>query len=215
MITLLNCIPMDYGKCLVMQREMNEIRNEGRIGDTIIATEHNDTYTGGIHFNGENAGNYSVSILRVERGGNLTYHGKGQLVLYFIINLKDRGINVKDLIEKVQTALNETLLTYGLKGEGRMYKETGVWVENRKICSIGFAVKGFSTLHGIAVNLNTDLSKFFNISPCDLDPGVMTSLAKEIGHPVDEREFLERMTQNLSRVFGEEIQVRDCKSIKN
>ncbi len=215
MITLFNCIPTEYMEGLELQRRLNEKRNEGKIGDTIIATGHPDTYTGGIHFNPENESGYSVPIIRVERGGNLTYHGKGQLVLYFIFNLKERGINVKELIELVQAALNNTLETYGLKGEGRLFKETGVWVGGRKICSIGFAVKGFSTFHGIAVNLNTDLGKFFKISPCDMDPGVMTSLDKEIGHAVDENRFLEVMVDSLSKVFKEGIEKRDCTQIKN
>ncbi len=215
MITLFECIPTDYMECLESQRMLNEKRNEGKIGDTIIATGHPDTYTGGIHFNPVSESTYSVPITRVERGGNLTYHGKGQLVLYFIINLKERGINVKELIELVQTALNATLEKYGLKGEGRLFKETGVWVGGRKICSIGFAVKGFSTFHGIAVNLNTDLDKFFKISPCDMDPGVMTSLDKEIGHPVDENRFLELMVNSLSKVFGERIEKLDCSQIKS
>ena len=213
MIRLLKCIPMDYGKCLEMQRGMNALRNEGKIGDTIIATEHDDTYTGGIHYNPEVGGTYSVPILRVERGGNLTYHGKGQVVLYFIFNLKEREINVRQLIEQVQEALIKTLSSYGVKGEGRLYKETGVWVGDRKICSIGFAVKGFSTLHGIAVNINTDLSKFYSISPCDMDPGVMTSLEKETGRKVDEMEFLEKMVGNLSETFKESIEEGKCEII--
>ena len=215
MIRLLRCIPMDYGECLDMQREMNSLRNEGKIGDTIIATEHEDTYTGGIHYDPSSGGTYSVPILRVERGGNLTYHGKGQVVLYFIFNLKERGINVRELIEQVQAALIDTLAYYGVKGEGRLYKETGVWVGDRKICSIGFAVKGFSTFHGIAVNLNTELSKFFKINPCDMDAGVMTSLAKETGHKIDEMEFLEKMIDYLSKVFEEDIRMEDCVNIKN
>ena len=215
MIRLYRCIPMDYEECLQLQRRLNQERNDGTIGDTIIATEHSDTYTGGIHFKQENATNYSVPILRVERGGNLTYHGKGQLVLYFVFNLKERAINVRDLIEQVQTALNMTLLSYGLESKGRLFKETGVWVGDKKICSIGFAVKGFSTFHGIAVNLNTELSKFFKINPCDMDAGVMTSLAKETGHKVDEMEFLEKMIDYLSKVFKEDIVLEDCVNIKN
>ncbi len=215
MISLYRCIPMDYEECLNLQRRLNQERNEGKIGDTIIATEHEDTYTGGIHFKPGNTDNYSVPIIRVERGGNLTYHGKGQLVLYFVFNLNDRGINVRNLIEQVQTALNLTLMSYGLKSDGRLFKETGVWVGERKICSIGFAVKGFSTFHGIAVNLNTDLSKFFNINPCDMDAGIMTSLAKETGHKIDEMEFLEKMIDYLSKVFEEDIRMEDCVNIKN
>jgi lipoyl(octanoyl) transferase len=206
---------MDYMECLEKQRRLNDLRNDGKIGDVIIATEHEDTYTGGIHFNKENEASYSVPIIRVERGGHLTYHGRGQLVLYFIFNLKERGINVKQLIEQIQRSLNETLKKYGISGEGRLFEETGVWVDNRKICSIGFAVKGFSTFHGIAVNLNTDMSKFFKINPCDMDASVMTSLSREIGGEVDEDKFLGSFVESLSAEFKEEIKTEACKNIIN
>jgi len=74
------------------------MRNDDIIPDTIIVTEHEDTYTAGIHFNNENEKNYSVPIIKVERGGALTYHGRGQIVFYFIFKLNERGFNVKDLI---------------------------------------------------------------------------------------------------------------------
>ncbi|MGC8645284.1 MAG: lipoyl(octanoyl) transferase LipB [Thermoplasmata archaeon] len=206
---LLKCIPMDYQSCLEMQRDLNARRERGEIRDTIIATEHPDVYTGGIHFKGD-YGKYGVPIVKVERGGNLTYHGPGQLVLYFIINLKERGMNVRDLIIRVQSALISTLREYGVKGEGRLFEKTGIWVGERKVCSIGFAVKGSTTLHGIAMNINTDLTKFYAISPCDLDPGVMTSVSNETGRKVDEEEFLEKAIRHLSFEFGESIVAKGC-----
>ncbi|MEM0128420.1 MAG: lipoyl(octanoyl) transferase LipB [Thermoplasmatales archaeon] len=210
LIRLLKCFPMGYEECLKWQRELNKEREEGKVEDIIIATEHPDTYTGGIHFKGDYE-KYQVPILRVERGGNLTYHGPGQLVLYFIFNLKSRRMNVRDLILKVQDALVSTLLEYGVDAEGRLFERTGIWVEERKICSIGFAVRGSTTLHGIAININTDLRKFYAISPCDLDPGIMTSLQKEIGKEVNMAEFLEKAARNLAVVFGEEIDEEPCK----
>jgi lipoyl(octanoyl) transferase len=215
MIELFNCIPMEYVECLSAQRKLNTLRNEGTVGDLIIATEHEDTYTAGIHFNMDNAGKYSVPIIGIERGGSLTYHGRGQLVLYFIFNLKERGINVKQMIEKVQGAINGTLSSYNLKGEGRLFKETGVWVNGRKICSIGFAIRGFSTLHGIALNINTDLAKFYKIDPCDSDPGVMTSVEKETGKKVDEGKFLQMLVSELSGSFNDRIEWNGCNSLKD
>jgi len=211
-VILLKCIPMEYSSCLEMQRKLNARRERGEIEDVIIATEHPDVYTGGIHFKGD-YGNYNVNIIKVERGGNLTYHGPGQLVLYFIINLKDRGMNVRDLIIKIENALVSTLGEYGVKGEGKLFERTGVWVGERKICSIGLGIRGSTTLHGIAINLTTDLSKFYAISPCDLDPGVMTSLSKEIGRKVDQMEFLGKVVKNLSLEFGESILERECGNI--
>lgn len=213
-IGLYRCIPMKYSKCLYLQRTLNNLRNEGKIKDLIIATEHEDVYTAGTHFKDQDNSSYGVPIIKVERGGSVTYHGKGQLVLYFILNLKERGINVKQLIELVQVALKSTLNLYGLQAEGRLFKETGVWIGSKKVCSIGFAIKEFSTFHGIGINLNTDISKFSLINPCDFDPGIMTSVSREIGHSVDEHEFLTRLVEKLSDEFKEEIEIKDCRELQ-
>lgn len=186
------------------------MRNDDIIPDTIIVTEHEDTYTAGIHFNNENEKNYSVPIIKVERGGALTYHGRGQIVFYFIFKLNERGFNVKDLILRIQDSVNLTLSDYGLKSEGRLFKETGVWTNGKKICSIGLALKGFSTLHGIAVNVNTDLSKFSYINPCDFDPNIMTSIEHEIGRKVQTEEFIKKFLDNFSSVISDKIEIREC-----
>ncbi len=213
MIEIMKCIPTEYNECLAMQRKLNEMRNEARIPDTILVTEHDDTYTAGIHFKMENLNDYSVPIIRVERGGALTYHGKGQLILYFIFNLNERGMNVKDLILKIQDAVVQTLAEFGLKSEGRLFKETGVWTNGRKICSIGLALKGFSTFHGIALNVTTDLSKFAKINPCDFDASVMTSLEREIGTKIDLENVLSKFLSHLKDEFGEELYERHCEMI--
>jgi lipoyl(octanoyl) transferase len=204
------CIPSQYEKCLEFQRKLNKMRNDDIIPDTIIVTEHEDTYTAGIHFNNENEKNYSVPIIKVERGGALTYHGRGQIVFYFIFKLNERGFNVKDLILRIQDSMNLTLSDYGLKSEGRLFKETGVWTNGKKICSIGLALKGFSTLHGIAVNVNTDLSKFSYINPCDFDPNIMTSIEHEIGRKVQTEEFIKKFLDNFSSVISDKIEIREC-----
>lgn len=210
MIEVQICIPSGYQECLEFQRKLNELRNMDVIPDTIIVTEHPDTYTAGIHFNPKNEMNYSVPIIRVERGGALTYHGRGQIVFYFIFKLVDRNFNVKDMILKIQEIVNATLSEYGLISEGRLFKETGVWTNGRKICSIGLAVKGFSTLHGIAINLNTDLSKFALINPCDFSPEIMTSLEKETGNRIDVSKFVEKFLTNTEKIINDQVKVRDC-----
>ncbi len=213
MIALYQKYPTDYIECLSVQRRLNELRNEGRISDSIIATEHDDTYTGGIHFNGGDTSGYPVPIIKVERGGNLTYHGRGQLVLYFIFNLKERSMNVKELIQVLQGSVIKSLADFGLDADGRLFEKTGVWVGERKICSIGLAVKGTSTLHGFAINLNTDLSKFYKINPCDLDPGVMTSLKKELGREVEMNAYRDILLSHLSEDFNEPTEGREWKFI--
>ncbi len=204
------CIPMDYEECLSYQRNLNEMRNNEKIPDTIIVTEHPDTYTAGIHFKEGNEKNYSVPIIRVERGGALTYHGKGQIVFYFIFKIKERNMNIKDFIIRIQEAVKKTLESFGVQSEGRLFKETGVWTNGRKICSIGLALKGFSTLHGIAININTDLTKFYKINPCDFDASIMTSLEKEIGKKVSIDDFTSKFLDNFSLQMSDSISRRNC-----
>jgi lipoyl(octanoyl) transferase len=175
---------MDYTETLVFQRKLNHLRNEGRIEDCMIVVEHPDVYTAGIHWipGPETDG---LDVIRVERGGSITYHGPGQLVTYYVVNLKERNINVLNLINKIQECSIELLSTWGISADPRLGKETGIWAGKRKFASIGLAVRGFSTLHGCALNVSTDLSKFNRIHPCDFNPEIMTSMQQIIGKPLD------------------------------
>jgi lipoyl(octanoyl) transferase len=175
---------MDYAESLAVQRKLNQLRNEGRIEDCMIVVEHPDVYTAGIHWipGPETEG---LDVIRVERGGSITYHGPGQFITYYIVNLKERNINVLNLINKIQECSIELLGKWGIGADPRLGKETGIWTGKRKIASIGLAVKGFSTLHGCALNVSTDLSNFNRIHPCDFNPDVMTSMEEILGSQVD------------------------------
>ena len=192
---------MDYDRTLNIQRKLNSLSNESRIDDCMIVVEHPDVYTAGIHWipGGEQPG---VEVIRIERGGSITYHGRGQLVTYYIINLKERNMNVLDLIGKLQESNVDLLEQWGIHAEPRLGKETGVWTGNRKIASIGLALKGFSTLHGCALNVSTDLEKFNRIHPCDFSPDIMTSMEKETGSkiPLDSvrEKYMEIVTEKLN-----------------
>jgi lipoyl(octanoyl) transferase len=181
---ILNLGKMDYAESLAVQRKLNQLRNEGRIEDCMIVVEHPDVYTAGIHWipGPETEG---LDVIRVERGGSITYHGPGQLITYYIVNLKERNINVLNLINKIQECSIELLGKWGIGADPRLGKETGIWTGKRKIASIGLAVKGFSTLHGCALNVSTDLSNFNRIHPCDFNPDVMTSMEEILGSQVD------------------------------
>ncbi len=180
--------PWEYSECLEVQRKLNrECSSTGN--EYLIFTEHPSVYTAGIHFNQESILRKDLPIINVERGGALTYHGPGQLVIYFIINLRERGINILDLIRKIQKATIDSLEFYDIKGEGRLHKETGVWVGDKKVASIGLAIKEDCTLHGIAINVKTDLKNFENIKPCDFEPSIMTSISKLTGRNIELNEY--------------------------
>lgn len=193
----------DYLEILDLQRHLNSLVNENLLGDTIILLEHPDVYTLGIHRNQNEILTSGITPIEVERGGSVTYHGPGQLVTYFIVNMKNHGINVKNLIEMVQEAIITMLEKFGIKAQGRLHGETGVWVDNQKICSIGFAIKGFSTLHGIGFNISTDLIKFQNIMPCGMSSSIMTSMENELGETVD----FKNIKNMLKKGFLEKLKI--------
>lgn len=171
----------DYQKMLEIQRKLVKLRNSGRIGDTVIFTSHEDVFTVGSHDTLEQVPPPGYQNFRIERGGGWTYHGPGQLVIYFIINLKDLGLTVLDLIRIAGKSVTDYLQSLGITGELKLGKETGIWVKEKKICSIGLGIIEFTTIHGIALNVDTDLSKFSLIKPCGFDPSVMTSIASITG----------------------------------
>ncbi|WP_393971925.1 lipoyl(octanoyl) transferase LipB [Oxyplasma meridianum] len=181
---ILNLGKLNYVESLSVQRKLNQLRNEGRIEDSMIVVEHPEVYTAGIHWvPGAEAD--GLDVVKVERGGSITYHGPGQLITYYIVNLKERNINVLNLINKIQECSIKLLGMWGIGADPRLGKETGIWAGEKKIASIGLAVKGFSTLHGCALNVSTDLSNFYRIQPCDFHPEVMTSMERILKKPVD------------------------------
>jgi lipoate-protein ligase B len=187
----------DYVRILELQRTLVDLRNSGSIGDALVFVEHPDTYTAGIHRDSGAMLDPHLPVIFVERGGAYTFHGPGQVIVYFVINMKERRINVKDLIILVQNSIISLLSEYGITGQGRLNKETGVWVGERKICSIGFAVRGFSTFHGIALNVSTDLTKFYSIMPCGFDASIMTSVRRETGLAIETEEVRSKLERRL------------------
>ncbi|MHB1440245.1 MAG: lipoyl(octanoyl) transferase LipB [Cuniculiplasma sp.] len=167
---------LDYSDGLDLQRKVNLEQMEGKGNEAIIICEHNDVYTCGIHREQVPPG--ITNLYMIERGGGITYHGPGQLIVYFLMDLGKRGINMLDLIKFVHECEIEYLKQHGIEGESRLKEETGIWVKNRKICSTGFSLKGGFTMHGVAINVNTDLKKFSIIKPCGLDSVIMTSISQ-------------------------------------
>lgn len=189
----------EYQEVLDLQRSLNRARNEGKIPDVLIVVSHPHVYTMGIHRNPDEILDPNLNVFQVERGGSATYHGPGQIVIYFIINLRDRQMNIRDLIVMIEGAISDTLKHYGISSEGRLHGETGVWVGSRKICSVGLAINGFSTLHGIGLNVNTDMARFGVIMPCGMPADIMTSIQRETGNFQDEDEVKMILLRNLSK----------------
>ena len=146
-----------------------------------------------------------AEFIKVDRGGDITYHGYGQLVAYPIIRLDAFGIGIKEYVFRLEEVVIRTIAKFGLKGE-RLQNAIGVWLDVdlpsvRKICAIGVKCSGFVTMHGFALNVNTDLEYFNYINPCGfIDKGV-TSLEKELKRKIDLAEVKATVLQNFEDVF--------------
>lgn len=172
----------DYKSVWDFQKTLLGQRIEGRIRDSLVVVEHDHVITLGRSSHGENVLTRDLPIFEIERGGDVTYHGPGQVVVYPIISLQDRRLGVRQFVELLESAITETVRKFlAADVRGKLGAETGVWVENRrKIASIGVAVSHWVTYHGLALNVNTDLSYFRKIKPCGFESSIMTSLAKEL-----------------------------------
>ena len=145
----------------------------------------------------------------INRGGDITYHGPGQLVAYPILDLDNFFTDIHRYLRLLEEAVIFTLADYGVAA-GRMDGLTGVWIgmdtpNPRKICAMGVKASRWVTMHGLAFNLNVDLSYFGHIVPCGIADKAVTSLAQELGHPVDEAEAAERLKGHLAALFGMEL----------
>lgn len=174
----------------------------------IILCEHPHVYTLGrsgheanMLVNNERLKQLGATFYHIDRGGDITYHGPGQLVCYPIINLEEFALGLRKYVHLLEEAVIRVCASYGIQA-GRVEKATGVWLEGdtpraRKICAIGVRSSRFVTMHGLAFNVNTDLTYFNYINPCGfVDKGV-TSLQKELGHAVDMEVVKKQLSSTL------------------
>jgi lipoyl(octanoyl) transferase len=147
-----------------------------------------------------------VDVVEIERGGDVTYHGPGQLVAYPIVTLGEGERDLHKFLRGLEEAVIRVLGRWGLDGE-REAGATGVWLEGRgggrrKICSIGIACRRWVTFHGLALNVTTDLSYFARINPCGFEASVMTSMAEELGVGIAMADVKQAMAEELAGVLG-------------
>lgn len=190
----------DYGRVLSFQRGLVRMRKDGFARDTIIFVEHPPVVTVGRNGHEENFKGLAIEPFFIERGGDVTYHGPGQLVVYFIFNLARRGRDLHLFMDQIQQGVIRALAEYGLAAR-KDDTNTGVWVGDKKIASIGIAVKNWITYHGTAINVTTDLADFAAINPCGLKADVMTTLAQLTGKDVTVDQFSDVILARYSDIF--------------
>jgi lipoate-protein ligase B len=197
----------DYASVWSMQLALVKQRQQGEIPDTLLFVEHPHVITAGRSAKRDNLLDLGdTPLFEIERGGDVTYHGPGQLVGYPIFLLRDDERDLHVYLRNLEESLIQALAGFGLEGT-RKPGWTGVWnaAAERKLASIGVAVKRWVTLHGFALNVATDLGRFAAINPCGLDAAVMGSMAGELGRPVEMSAVKQAVREAFAAVFARQF----------
>ena len=200
----------EYNQVWDLQRSLIIQRANHQIPDTLILVEHPHVFTVGKAVAGEIPTKIDeVPVIRIERGGQWTYHGPGQLVGYPILDLEARGRNIHHFLWSIEETMILTLDEFGIKAgrvEGK--SKTGVWVGKKKIASIGAAVRNWVTFHGFALNVNTDMKYFSMIEPCGMPSSTITSMKECLNADVDFNKVKESISRRFEDVFQLKLSIQ-------
>jgi len=202
-----------YADALALQRSLVEDRRSGRVGDLLLLVQHPHVITLGVRGDGGRShilasagtlGARGIEVHETGRGGDITYHGPGQIVGYPIVDLKPDRCDVHRYVRDLEDVLIRAAGDYGVVAS-RVAGLTGVWAgpgSNDKLAAIGVRISRWVTSHGFAFNVNTDLDYFNLIVPCGIADRGVTSLSRLLGRPIDVREVEERIAAHFGEVFG-------------
>jgi lipoyl(octanoyl) transferase len=201
---------IDYGEALEIQEKLYKLRLDDKIPDTLILQEHFPVITLGVRGKYENIllskkmlEEKKIKIFEIKRGGDVTYHGPGQMVGYIIFDLKNYGRNIKDLVWNLEESFIKFLKEkYNIESYRDDKKYTGVWVKNNKITAFGISVRHWITMHGFAFNINTNLDDYQLINPCGINDRGVTSLEKLTGIKQDFNNVLREYIYYFSTIFN-------------
>jgi lipoate-protein ligase B len=195
-----------------LQKRLVTLRYESKIPDCLLLTEHHPVITlgRGSHIENlleseENLARKGIDLFEIERGGDITFHGPGQLVIYPIIDLNNRGRDLHRYLRDLEKVIIATLDDYGLEA-GLKEGLTGVWADDHKLAAIGVAVSRWVTYHGAALNVNTDLDYFKLINPCGITEYPVGSLSSLLKHEVNIDEAADRLAENFAAHFYYEME---------
>ena len=200
---------MTYADALALQRALVGDRHAGRVGDVLLLTEHPHVLTLGVRGDGGRShilasadalAARGVTVHETGRGGDITYHGPGQIVGYPIVDLTPDRCDVHRYVRDLEEALIRVAADYGIEA-GRVAGHTGVWVGTEKLAAIGVRIARWVTSHGFAFNVTTDLDYFNLIVPCGIAGRGVTSLARLLGRVVARREVEDRIITHVCDVF--------------
>ena len=198
----------EYGRVFELQKRLNQARGNGTIPDTVIILEHHPCLTIGrkggfdhILASDRILDREGIKVYETDRGGDITYHGPGQLVCYPILDLNEFGRDVHLYARRMEETLIRTLESFGITA-GRKADYPGVWAGDSKIGAEGIGVRHWVTMHGVSLNVCPDLRHFSFIVPCGISTLGVTSMEKLLGHPVDMALVKKELRRQLSRIFN-------------
>ncbi len=212
---------IEYNRAWEIQNRYVDARYKGLIEkDIFLVMEHSNVFTLGKRGGLDNltvSENFlkkkKIPVINIERGGNITYHGPGQLVVYPIINLEKIRLDVTGYVNKLETIMIESSKKFSVSS-GRDERNPGVWVGNNKMGSIGIAIRKGVTFHGFAINVNLSLEPFSWINPCGLSGIRMTSVEKEANKKIDMVEFKNEIVSQIEKEFKIEFTKTDIDELE-
>ncbi len=211
---------IDYKKAWDLQHLFWSKRVEGKLSDLLLILEHPHVLTLGrrgdrssLRVSPEVLEEKGIPLFQVERGGEVTYHGPGQLVGYPILNLKDYGFRVTRYVEELEEIIIRTLKDFGIEGR-RDTRNRGVWVQDKKIASVGIAIQRWVSFHGFALNYQTELKYFDLIYPCGLKGVRMTSMKEILKKEISRGLLVERISFHFKEIFQREWEEKSLEEIQ-
>ena len=205
---------VDYEETWHLQAELATQRANDDIGDTLLVLQHPSTYTAGKRTQPEDMPDNGLPVVQVDRGGRITWHGEGQLVVYPIIKLAD-PVDVVDFVRRIEEAMIATIREFGVEKAGRVDGRSGVWVpadeyrRDRKVAQIGIRITRGVTMHGLSINCNNTLDYFGHIVACGINDADVTTLSLETGREVTPGDVAPNVVDKLASAFSGKLQVAD------
>lgn len=205
---------IEYSQAYNLQKRLLRLRTEGEITDTLLLMEHPPTITIGKFGKPENIlaswkqlAAAGICLFLTDRGGDTTYHGPGQLVAYPIINLRQSGMSIRQYIHNLEEVIIRVLDSFVIAAD-RDKGYTGVWVKDEAVAAIGLSVKRWVSMHGLALNVNTNLNHFSLIKPCGFTDRRVTSISRLLNRYVPMNIVIDELLACFSEVFNADIELR-------
>jgi lipoyl(octanoyl) transferase len=204
---LVNLGRAEYLEVLDLQRTLAQLRHENQVVDTLLVVEHEPVITLGRRGNTSNIlsspeelSHLGIQVHQVERGGDVTYHGPGQVVVYPIIHLSQRDLSLRPFVHLLEETVIETLADFAIEGS-RDQQHRGVWVSGLKVAALGVAIRRWVSFHGFALNVSPDLTHYCHINPCALRPEQVTSMESILKKRVGMEEVRQKLVQRFIELF--------------